>query len=73
MHGVLDKPETRYGAAVGVMKEMGWSWQDYQDAPFDLVEEIEIRMAAEAEWTQKKTDFDRQTVEQRSAEKRHGG
>ncbi len=36
------------------MKEMGWSWSDLQEAPFDLVHEILIRATAESKWKRQK-------------------
>lgn len=47
----------RYGMAFAVMREMGWSWRDLCDAPFDLVQEILVRLSAEREWTGKKADM----------------
>jgi len=44
----------RYGPAVAVMREMGWSWPDLCAAPFDLVQEIIIRLGAENEALDKK-------------------
>ena len=41
---------TRYGVLMTVMREYGWSWQDLQEAPADLVEEITWRMMAEQHW-----------------------
>ena len=41
---------TRYGVYMAVMREYGWSWQDLQEAPADLVEEITWRMMAEQHW-----------------------
>lgn len=40
----------RYGAAIAVMREMGWSWRDLCAAPYDLVQELMIRLSAEHEW-----------------------
>lgn len=39
----------RYGMAISIMREMGWSWQQLQAAPFDLVQELVIRLSAEGE------------------------
>lgn len=40
------------------MKEMGWSWSDLQSAPFDLVEEIELRNGYRDKWQKVRTDLD---------------
>ena len=39
----------RYGMAISIMREMGWSWQQLQSTPFDLVQELVIRLSAEGE------------------------
>jgi hypothetical protein len=33
--------------AISIMREMGWSWQQLQATPFDLVQELVIRLSAE--------------------------
>ena len=40
------------------MVEMGWSWQDYSEAPAEMVDEIEVRLWARAkvEREQRKKD-----------------
>jgi hypothetical protein len=48
----------RYSASIAVMKEMGWSWQDYDAAPADLVDEILTRMEAEGRWARTKRELD---------------
>ena len=40
--------ESIYGGAVDVMEMMGWTWDEYLDAPADLVDEIGARLAAKA-------------------------
>ena len=57
-HGAVSVP-SRYGALIGVMREMHWSWQDVMSAPADLVEEITERIEAQAHWTREKAEFDR--------------
>lgn len=37
----------RYGTAIYIMREMGWSWEQLRTAPFDLVQELVIRLSAE--------------------------
>ena len=39
----------RYGMAISIMREMGWSWEQLQSTPFDLVQELVIRLAGEGE------------------------
>ena len=34
--------------AIGVMQGMGWTWDEYLDAPDDLIQELEIRFAKQA-------------------------
>ena len=50
----FDGPSGRYGVEIAVMKHMQWSWFDLQNAPDDLVEEIVVRMSAEAHWSAEK-------------------
>lgn len=57
-HGAVSVP-SRYGALIGVMREMHWSWLDVMSAPADLVEEITERMQAQAHWAHEKAEFDR--------------
>jgi hypothetical protein len=62
-----DRPtplETRYGKEIAVMTEMGWSWSDLESAPFDLVEEIAIRLDARAHWENERTKLDKAKSEQ---------
>ena len=35
--------------AISIMREMGWSWEQLQATPFDLVQELVIRLAGEGE------------------------
>ena len=58
---------TRYGVLMSVMREYGWSWQDLQDAPADLVEEIVMRITAEQHWTAERNKRDAQMNEARTA------
>jgi hypothetical protein len=44
----------RYGMPIAIMREMGWSWQELGSAPFDLVQELVIRLNAENEWQEMK-------------------
>jgi hypothetical protein len=44
----------RYRMEYLIMREMGWSWRDLMDAPFDFVQEVAIRLAAEGHWTSEK-------------------
>ncbi len=57
--GVVSAP-SRYGALIGVMREMHWSWSDLMNTPADLVDEVIERIRAQAVTTAKKADFDRQ-------------
>ncbi len=56
--GVVSAP-SRYGALIGVMRDMHWSWGDLMAAPADLVEEVIERTRAQAHWSAQKADFDR--------------
>ena len=47
----MDGPVGRYGMEIAIMRHMRWSWAELQNTPDDLVEEIAIRMNAEARWT----------------------
>jgi hypothetical protein len=48
----------RYGAAIAIMREMGWSWADLRAAPFDLVQELTIRLSAENHWQEQRRERD---------------
>ena len=56
--GAVSVP-SRYGALIGVMREMHWSWGDVMSAPADLVEEITERIEAQAHWSAEKVAFDK--------------
>lgn len=56
--GIVSAP-SRYGALIGVLREMHWSWADLMSAPADLVEEITERIRAQAYWSAEKAEFDR--------------
>ena len=51
MHDLPVALESRYGAAIAIMRYMHWNWQELNAAPADLVEEIALRMAQENHWT----------------------
>lgn len=51
----------RYGMAIALMREMGWSWQDLSNAPFDLVQELAVRIQSESHWQQEKRRVDRES------------
>lgn len=40
--------------AIAIMREMGWSWVQLQATPFDLVQELVIRLDAEHEAREEK-------------------
>lgn len=40
------------------MREMGWSWRELMETPFDLVQEIVIRLGAETHWREQKRQMD---------------
>jgi len=48
----------RYGAEIGMMRMMGWSWAELQDTPADVVDELRTRLAAEAHWTAQRRRLD---------------
>ena len=41
--------------AISIMREMGWSWEQLQSTPFDLVQELVIRLSAEGEAQEQKS------------------
>lgn len=53
MHGVNLGERWPYDAEISVMREMGWSWQDLCDAPFDIVGVIIAETNARSKWTRK--------------------
>lgn len=54
MHGIDADDPGRFGLEIRLMREMHWSWADLQDAPWDLVDELAVRLEAERKWTEKK-------------------
>ena len=50
----------RYAAAIGIMSEMRWSWDDLCNAPADLVDEIALRLSAKATWQERREKLDAQ-------------
>ena len=44
MGGRKTLPSSRYGNALTVMEALHWTWQEYLDAPWDLVEEELTRL-----------------------------
>lgn len=56
MHGVNLGERWPYDMEIAVMRDMGWSWSDLQDAPFDMVEVIATEMNARNKWTRKKQE-----------------
>ena len=53
MHGVNLGERWPYDTEISVMREMGWSWQDLCDAPFDIVSVIIAETNARSKWTRK--------------------
>lgn len=58
MQGISPADETRYGPAIAVMKEMGWGWREFLEAPPDLAEEILVRMGCREKWTEERRKLD---------------
>ena len=42
-------PHSEYGIVLDVMRETGWTWDDYLSQPADLIDELETRMIAQAD------------------------
>lgn len=72
MHGQTPALESRYGAALAVMQEMHWSWPDLIAAPFDLVQEIEARLAARQHWESLKAKQDKARAQAQAGQHRGG-
>lgn len=51
MSGVHEPIPSRYGNAIGIMRYMGWSLDEFWSADAVLVDEIAERIAAEDKWT----------------------
>lgn len=60
VHGGTPSETTRYGPAIAVMREMGWSWAELLEAPADLVVEVLLRRGAEAEAQRKRGKLEEQ-------------
>lgn len=41
-------PSARYGAALDVMEALGWTYEQYLAAPYDLIDEEMIRLQKRA-------------------------
>jgi len=50
----------RYGTEIALCREMGWSWADLQSTPFDVVDEMILRLNAESEYTEARRKLDEQ-------------
>jgi hypothetical protein len=50
----------RYAVAIGIMEAMHWSWNDLCSAPYDLVDEIAIRLSARATWQERREKLNAQ-------------
>ena len=44
----------RYQTEIAIMREMSWSWRDLMESPFDLVQELIVRIGAERHWQEEK-------------------
>jgi hypothetical protein len=73
MHGIVPKLSTRYDVEIAVMKEMHWSFSDYNQAPEDLIEEIMTRVSADAKWEHEKRKRDKAKQESSAAAQRARG
>lgn len=59
---MLEAPELipgRYSAAIAVMQEMRWGWQELMAAPGDLVEEILYRRERIEHWRTERERLER--------------
>lgn len=48
----------RYAVELAVIEETGWSWQELQAAPADLVEEILVRRDRRMHWESERNRLD---------------
>lgn len=48
----------RYGSDIRILRAMGWSWSDLQNSPADLIDELRVRLDAEAHWTAERRKLD---------------
>tara|TARA_R110000868_G_scaffold104282_1_gene287211 strand:- start:1850 stop:2044 length:195 start_codon:yes stop_codon:yes gene_type:complete len=55
-HSIADPG--RYAEDIRIMRTMGWSWEDLQNAPASLVDELQVRLNAESYWQAQKQKFD---------------
>lgn len=59
MLGFDEADPGRYALEYAICKEMGWSWEDLEFAPFDFVEEIGERLRLRVKWQAEKEKFDK--------------
>lgn len=53
----------RYAVELAVIDETGWSWQELQAAPADLVEEMLERRQIRMRWERERARLDRQKTD----------
>lgn len=70
MRGKALSIHTRYGSAIAIMQEMSWSWSEFLEAPYDLIEEIWIRLQARTHWQNEKDSFERRMAQARQEKSR---
>lgn len=50
----------RYAVELAVIDETGWSWEQVQAAPADLIEELLERRGARMKWERERARLDRE-------------
>lgn len=61
----------RYALPIAVMKEMGWGWSQFLEAPADLVEEIATRLQKDVKWGAKRREMEK--ARERTTKGKRGG
>ena len=59
-------PSSEYGIALDVLRETGWTYEEYLAQPADLIDELETRMVAQI-----KEQARRIKQAERAAKKKH--
>jgi hypothetical protein len=59
MHGVQSQIPTRYPGVIALIDEYHWSYEQIDNTPSDLVEELLTRIQATRKWTNERDKRDK--------------
>ena len=70
MRGAAEPMPGRYAVELAVIDETGWSWEQVQRAPADLIEELLERRGARMHWEAERARMDEEKARQRDGRRR---